>query len=160
MRFILRDTLVVHDLLYIEGGIPPPDAHYHGYYVTGLVVVYSNVNYTRPQDRGVRLGIFAHEIAHAHQHALTNADGSGNFFAWEHTPEGVAYREAQGKDWEEFGKVRHDSDPSYEVLYENAAEVCAYYWGFNRWGGKSHLGKLEITAPHRFKWAQEWLTKR
>ena len=26
VRFILRDTLVVHDLLYIEGGIPPPDS--------------------------------------------------------------------------------------------------------------------------------------
>ena len=157
VRFILRETLVVHDLLYVDGGTPPPDRHFTGYYVTGVVVIYSNL-YTHPQSR--LLGTFAHEIAHAHQHALTNADGSGNFFAWAETPEGVAYKEAQRKDWEEFGKVDHDSNTNTEVLYENAAEVCAYYWGFNRWGGKSYLGKLEIIAPNRFKWAQEWLSKR
>ena len=159
VRFILRETLVVHDLLFIDGGTAPPDRHLEGYYGRGLVVIYSNYS-THPLARVTLLGFFAHEIAHAHQDALTNVDGSGDFFSWVDSPEGKAFEEARKKDWEEVGKADYDLIPGYATLWENAAETAAHYWSVDRWGGKPYYGKLEIDAPHRFKWAEEWLPKR
>ena len=160
VRFILRETLVVHDLLYIDGGTSPPDLYMAGYYGRGLVVAYSNQN-THPLARVSLLGTFAHEIAHAHQDALTNVDGSGDFFSWVDSPEGKAFEEARNKDWEEFGKTDYDLIPGYGRLIENAAQTCTLYWSAEtRWSELGRYKKLEISAPHRFKWAAEWLPKR
>ena len=164
VRFILEETLVVHDLLYAEGGAPPVGENIGAFYSRGVSVNYSH-QFAQRQG-SVRLVTFAHEIAHGHQHALVSVDGSAwGIHDWNNTPEGIAYKEARGKDWNEVGKAQLDYDrmgPDYRgnVLTETAAEVLAHYWSFDRWGGRPHYGDLRITAPNRFKWAAVWLQKQ
>ena len=157
VQFILRETLVVNDLLYINGGIPATIG-IGGFYGAGVVVVYEAYLVGRHGKAGV-LGTVVHEIAHAHQHALTSVDGSGNIWAWKDTPEGKAFAEARQKDWQEVGKADYDTIPGYDTLDENAAETCAHYWSVNRWGGRTAYGRLEVSAPNRFRWAKQWLSR-
>ena len=83
------------------------------------------------------------------------------FFAWADTPEGKAYKEAKRKDWEEVGEIGYDTARAYKTLYENAAQTSALYWSAGTWwSGTGGYPALETNAPHRFKWAEEWLTKR
>ena len=157
VRPILEQVLVVHDLLFVDGGTPPANEDIGGFYSRGVAVVYSE-QYIQWQDRVGLLGIFAHEIAHAHQHATVSVDGSAwGIHGWVDTPEGRAFAEARQKDWEEVGKARYDSIRGYDTLVENAAETLAHYWSVDRWGGRTAYGKLEIEAPNRFKWAQQWV---
>ena len=155
VRFILQKTLVVYDLLYVDGGTPS-GIDIGGFYGDGVVVVYSELVGRFHGKAGV-LGTFAHEIAHAHQHALIAVDGSGDVRKWKDTPEGRAFAEARRKDWEQVGKARYDNVPGYDTLDENAAETCAHYWSVDRWGGRTAYGKLSVEAPNRFKWAEQWL---
>ena len=160
VRFILEETLVVHDLLYAEGGTPPPGEDIGGFYSRGIIVIYSH-QYANWQDPVGVLGTFAHEIAHAHQHALVSIDGSAwEVHDWVNTPEGKAFAEAREKDWKAIGKAMYDSIVGYSSLVENAAETCAHYWSADRWGGRAAYGKLEVEAPNRFKWAAVWLPKQ
>ena len=159
VRFILQETLVVPDLLYVEGGIPPVDVDIGGFYGSGVVVNYSE-RVGRFLGKVTVLGVVAHEIAHAHQHAVVSVDGRGSTREWENTPEGMAFIEARRKDWEEVGRARYDDLPGYNTHLENAAETCGHYWSVNRWGGKPAYGKLEIEAPNRFRWAGQWLNKK
>ena len=159
VRFILEETLVVHDLLYAEGGAPPVGEDIGGFYSRGIIVIYSH-QYANWQDPVGVLGTFAHEIAHAHQHALVTIDGSAwEVHDWVNTPEGKAFAEAREKDWKAIGKAMYDSI-GYNSLVENAAETCAHYWSVDRWGGRAAYGKLEVEAPNRFKWAAIWLPKQ
>ena len=75
------------------------------------MVIYSNhiTRHPKGAQNSLLRGFFAHEIAHAHQDALTNVDGSGDFFSWVDSPEGKAFEEAKKKDWEEFGKTDYDT---------------------------------------------------
>ena len=41
VRFILEETLMVHDLLYVEGGRLPKGTDLGGFYSLGVVVIYS-----------------------------------------------------------------------------------------------------------------------
>ena len=150
--------MVVNDLLYVDGGTPPPDKYFGGYYVSGLVVVYSNL-LTHRQSQNTLLSFFAHEIAHAHQDAVVNVDGSGDFGDWVHSPKGKAFEETKKKDWEEFGKMGYETLPAYEALWENAAQICAFYWGAESIGNAEY-GRIVAKTHNRFKWAEEWLTKR
>ena len=165
VRFILEETLVVHDLLYAEGGAPPVGENIGAFYSRGVIVNYSH-QFAQSQNSAGVLVTFAHEIAHAHQHALVSVDGSARgIHDWNNTPEGIAYKEARGKDWNEVGKAQLDisydrPDVRGNVLTETAAEVLAHYWSFDRWGGRPHYGDLRITAPNRFKWAAVWLQKQ
>ena len=165
VRFILEETRVVHDLLYAEGGAPPVGEDIGGFYSRGIIVIYSH-QYANWQDSVGVLGTFAHEIAHARQHALVSVDGSAwEIHDWNNTPEGIAYKEAREKDWNEVGKAQLDyggDRPDYpgNVLTETAAETIAHYWSVDRWGGRPHYGDLRITAPNRFKWAAVWLQKQ
>ena len=160
VRFILEETLVVHGLLYAEGGTPPSGENIGGFYSRGVIVIYSH-QFANWQDPVGVLGTFAHEIAHAHQHALVSIDGSAwEVHDWINTPEGKAFAEAREKDWKAIGKATYDSIVGYSSLLENAAETCAHYWSFDRWGGRPHYGDLRITAPNRFKWAAVWLQKQ
>ena len=69
----------------------------------------------------------------------------------------MAFIEAREKDWQQVGKARYDTIPSLSSHVENSAETCAWYWSKNRWAGRSwENAELEIVAPNRFKWAQEW----
>ena len=52
-------------------------------------------------------------------------------------------------------------------ILENAAEHCVAYWKYKRtgkttayWSGHQVGKTLEELAPNRFKWAEEWLTKK
>ena len=74
VRFILEETLVVHDLLYVEGGRPPTGMDLWAFYSPGVVVLYS-YRFDDLNDIVGLLNAFAHEIAHAHQHATVSVDG-------------------------------------------------------------------------------------
>ena len=163
VRFILKEMLVVHDLLYVEGGRPPKGAEIGAFYSLGVIVIYSH-QYADWKDEVGLLGTFAHEIAHAHQHATVSVDGSAwEIHGWIDTPEGRAYEEAQRKDWEQVGKSPLDNTYGNRegkggvALTETAAETCAHYWSVDRWGGRTAYGLLEIEAPNRYKWAEKWV---
>ena len=162
VRFILEEVLVVHDLLYVEGGRLPEGTDLGGFYSLGVIVLYS-YQYADWRDEVGLLGTFAHEIAHAHQHATVSVDGSAwEIHGWKDTPEGRAYEEAQRKDWEQVGKSPLDSiygnrdGKGGVALTETAAETCAHYWSVDRWGGREY-GLLEVEAPNRYKWAEKWV---
>ena len=169
VRFILEATLVVHDLLYVEGGRPPIGMDLWAFYNEGVVVPYS-YRFDDLNDIVGLLNAFAHEIAHAHQQAMLSVDGSvGDMFSWKDTPEGRAYEEARRKDWEQVGKspldniferddFRERDDSRSEALLEGAAEICAYYWGVDSWGASvNRFGPLEVEAPNRYRWAEKWV---
>ena len=162
VRFILEETLVVYDLLYVEGGRLPEGTDLGGFYSLGVVVLYS-YQYADWKDIVGLLGTFAHEIAHAYQHALVSVDGSAwEIHGWKDTPEGKAYEEARRKDWEQVGKSPLDniygsSKHSVIAFTETAAETCAHYWSVDRWGGRTTYGLLKVEAPNRYKWAEKWV---
>ena len=162
VRFLFEETLVVHDLLYVEGGASPVGG---GFYSRGVIVIYRRQLAQWQNSVGVLI-LFAHEIAHVHQHALVSVDGSAwGLHDWNNTPEGIAYKEAREKDWNEVGKAQLDMgydrpDFGGNVLTETAAETIAHYWSVDRWGGRPNYGDLRITAPNRFKWAAVWLQKQ
>ncbi len=152
IRPLLQQQPVVSDPLFIIADLHKKRG---GLYDSGIVVIDKNI-YT-PHYVAHIANIFAHEIAHMRQHAIVSADGSGNMFSWVHTPEGRAFAEARQKDWNEVGKANIDRIPGFSSLVENAAEICAYYWtGENR----RLYENPRVTAPNRFKWAQEWLKKK
>ena len=163
VRFIFEETLVVHDLLYAEGGIQQDTG---GFYSRGVIVIYTRQYIEWQVPPGELLFTFAHEIAHARQHALVSVDGSAwGIHDWNNTPDGIAYKEARGKDWNEVGKAQLDMGydrPDFlgNVLTETAAVTCAYYWSVDRWSGRPNYGNLRITTPNRFKWASVWLPKQ
>ena len=163
VRFILEETLVVHDLLYVEGGRPPTGMDLWAFYSRGVVVLYS-YRFDDLHDIVGLLNAFAHEIAHAHQHATVSVDGSAlGIHGWKDTPEGRAYEKARRKDWEQVGKSPLDKvferDDAHGVpLTETAAEICAYYWGVDSWGTPiNRFGSLEVEAPNRYRWAEKWV---
>ena len=137
VRFILEETLVVHDLLYVEGGRLPKGTDLGGICSQGVVVLYS-YQYADRKDIAGLLGTFAHEIAHAYQHALVSVDGSAwEIHGWKDTPEGRAYEEARRKDWNQVGKspldnIYGNSKDGRIAFTETAAETCAHYWSVDR----------------------------
>ena len=142
VRFILEETLVVPDLLYIGGFSTGGVA---GLYSEGLVLVLGGVLTT------------AHEIAHAHQHALVFGGRYNWGDDWINTPEAKAFAAAKERDWAEVGKTGYDSRPHFRSLWENAAETSAHYWSIGtEWEGEN----IEEIAPNRFRWAEEWLKKK
>ena len=160
VRFILEETLLPYDLLYIEYGTS--DVGFGGWYNSGLVGLYQEL-VGSPQSF---LGAVAHELAHAHQHAIISVDGSRNSSdairqLWPDSPEGRAYAAARAKDWAEVGETIPDQNPYYRNnLYEAAAETASYYWGVNRWVIEAVWGNEKETAPNRYRWAAEWLPKK
>ena len=171
VRILLKEVLVVHDLLYIDVGTPPENrvAGFTGAYGSGIVLVFGNVFYVFSDPLEAALRVFSHEIAHAHQHAVVSVNGSGDIHQWANTPEGIAYAEARRKDVEVLGIITYYDTPAIYLstsLLENAAEHCANYWRTERgeepgYTGRHQVGKtLEELAPNRFKWAKEWLKKK
>ena len=157
VRFILQQTLLPYDLLYIQASLGEGIS---GGYGNGIAVVDSDLAVYGSWAANAALSTLAHEIAHAHQYALVAIDGNwqdATTHNWRETDEGKAYKEARDKDWEEHGKNGFDwSEYFSSKLHENAAETCAYYWSIGRW--ENSRGK--IVAPNRLKWAKEWLTKQ
>ncbi len=154
VRFILEETALPHDLLLLIVDDLP---NYAGLYSKTGVVIAENGN--------CLLKRIAHELAHAHQHAIAVIEEgpTASVGDWEHTPSGKAYLEAQAKDWEEVGKIRLlDKGRYLTLVYENMAEIAEELWNIR---GKFDnplcfsATKLPEEAPNRFRWAQEWLSK-
>ena len=163
VRPILENVLVVHDLLYYEGSTVLEERKAHATYASASGMIQLNTDRLRYHildPAGTLLHALAHEIMHAHQHALISVDGQDIDYGrkWaEDTPEGRTFAEARRKDLEEFGRVApYDTIERYDtLLYENAAEVFAYYWIAHP-RGMAGYAKLEDVAPYRFAWAKEW----
>ena len=154
VRFILEETALPHDLLLLIVDDLP---NYAGLYSQTGVVIAENGN--------CLLKTIAHELAHAHQHAVAVVEGgpTASIGHWENTPGGKAYLEARAKDWEEVGKMRfYDKGRYLTLIYENMAEIAEELWNIR---GKFDNPlcysaiRLPEEAPNRFKWAQEWLSK-
>ena len=163
VRFIFEETLLPYDLLYVEYGSEPGTA---GSYYSGLVILYGDTL----SNTSNSLTTFAHEFAHAHQHAIASVDGSAGVFdrwpLWRNSPEGKAYAAARAKDWAEVGEAAYDSIPYFrDRLRDSAAEICSHYWGTRsgHWDvrpGRHRNENLKETAPNRYRWAAEWLPKK
>ena len=153
VRFILEETALLPDLLLLLVDELP----YAGTYSRHGII-------TTKYNNNCMLSTVAHEIAHAHQHALSlNELGISSVGAWEDTAEGKAYLKAWKKDWEEVGKMNYDAG-RYLIPYENAAETAKHFWGLQgrldtpRCFLTNHI--TEKNAPNRLKWAREWLSKK
>ncbi len=155
VRFILEETMLPHDLtLVIVNKLPK---NYGGFYWGGVVIA---------ENKNCLLFTISHELAHAHQHAVAVIEGkpTASVGNWEDTPSGKAYLKAQAKDWEEGRKLRlYDKGRRLTLLYENMAEVAKEFW--NMLGEFDNplcfsTTKLAEEAPNRFRWAQEWLSKK
>lgn len=173
VRPILAETLVVYDLLYVE--IERPRQKVLGAYANGVVfIAASNIliaSEASSENSIDALEVHAHEIAHAHQHAVAFVDGNdtGSWEdIWLDSPEGKAYAIARERDLSgEMGATYYDNDPRYKVnLLESAAETFAFYW-YDRWGGKPlprtplQVGKsMKEIAPNRYRWIEEWLIQK
>ncbi len=163
VRFIFDETLLPYDLLYVEHGVDPWGTAAGEYRGGGFVVAFSD-----SMSNPIPLPVFAHELAHAHQHAIASVDGSAGpldrWPLWEASPEGQAYAAARAKDWAEVGEAEYDRIPEYrDYLVESAAEIASHYWGMRsgRWTALlTRNEKLEETAPNRLRWAAEWLPKK
>lgn len=160
VRFILEEMLVIPDLLLIQ---------YNSHTYFGKAGFYSVSQRVCAVAETAHDLVIAHELVHAHQHALAIMHGGEKITDWENTPEGKAYVVAREKDLKEFGKIPTDSRPGYDgnVLYENAARICVYYWSIGRWRyGYSENDQTEFNEeivpkiPNRLKWAEEWLSKK
>ena len=160
VRPLLELMTLPHDLLYFY---EPIDHPYASYISGGFVAkpVGSPEKLARIDDL---LLLFAHELFHAHQHATVAIDGSGNIFDWVHTPDGLAYLEAQRKDREAFGKCFVDWHPIAPGPIEFSANTIEIFlWSITaadadraRREAMPLYQELKNKAPHRLKWAQEW----
>lgn len=173
VRPILAETLVVYDLLYFEllKLETRNEVEVAGSYSRdGIISVFSTrgVDFKNPS---AVLNTLAHEIAHAHQHAVVSVDGNDEVVrwggSWRNSPEGQAFAVAWERDLEEVGVTYYDIDPYYrDNIFENAAETCAFYW--EEWLGlppilrlPGRAGKtMKDIAPHRYRWAEEWVIQK
>ena len=156
VRFILEEVYLVPDLLFMVGTRDEASGGSTASYHPGLVKTYS---------AHFNTGSVAHELAHAHQHAVVYPDGIvGRWgyvgdLGWKDTPEGKAYITAMNRDLEEGNTIDLDPSPTHGVgvPFENAAVICSYYWTVDAViGGEG----LKVKAPHRYRWCQEWLNKQ
>ena len=151
VRFIFEeDTVLPHELFCImrNDGQGRP----YGVYSSDKLVI----DAVNEQTVG-HTGTVLHELTHARQQAIAVLHGFQYVSDWEKTPEGIAYAEATRKDVAETGFEGYGY--STEILYENAADLCAGYWGFYR-TGTLERSYIRERMPNRFRWAQEWLHKK
>ena len=153
VQFILEETALPHDLILVRVEDLPGTRS--GSYGSGVIVV---------ENRNCLVYTIAHELGHAHQHALAVIEEGPNasVHEWEHTSEGIAYLRAREKDWAEVGKAWYDGG-RYLTPIENMAETAKFFWNIR--GGfdtPQCFSTMKITeeAPNRVHWAQEWLGKQ
>ena len=153
VRFILEETVLPHDLVLVRvEDIPGTPG---GLYSGGVVVA---------KNGNCLVHIIAHELAHAHQHALAviEVGPKASTREWEHTSEGIAYLRAREKDWAEVGKAWYDGGYSLTPI-ENMAETARFFWNIRgKFDTRLCFSTRKITeeAPNRVRWAQEWLGKQ
>ncbi len=153
VRFILEETALPHDLILVRVDDLPGTVR--GSYEDGVVVV---------KNGNCLVHTIAHELGHAHQHAVAVIERGPNATAheWEHTSAGIAYAQAWEKDWREVGKAWYDGG-KYLAPTENMAETARFSWNIQ--GGfdtRLCFSAADIVkeAPERLHWAQEWLGKQ
>ena len=167
VRFILEEELMPHDLL-CSTGVDLLDRFVAGLYGGHHISIINT-----PKDRNaLTYGIFAHELAHARQHAVAIMHGVDSPLGsnWGDTPEGRAYEKAWKKDLEEVPKNNwlgplDKSDYFDQNLHENAAEFCSFYWelkiGSTAWNYElTRDGGIQARAPNRYKWAETHLNTK
>ena len=102
--------------------------------------------------RGSVLSTIAAELFHAHQHTI-----AGSVNAWEQTPEGVAYREAERKDLAKTGPMLHYEKigfPSYEIA--SSFFAAYWYWALHYGENSEFLEIIKTDFPNRYRWAEQW----
>ena len=144
----LLSILNIHpDTLIEVHGEPAPDGWKGGRYYEGprIAAVYHANN----KLRETTLGTLAHELFHAHQHTV-----AGSAPAWEQTPEGIAYIEAERKDFAEVGRMLgyDKTGPSYE----SAASSFGLYWSLHHVENSEFLEAIKVDIPNRYRWAEQW----
>ena len=146
IRNVLQHMPIVPDPILVLGGGPG------NWYANGVVEVI-NLN---------NLKVMAHELCHSHQHSRLSPHGAtGSIFAaWSAHSEGRAYIRARQADWDdpEVGKAEYDLNENFSTVFEGAAETCARWWNVDR-RPKYTRAWLQVNAPNRARWAEEWLTK-
>ena len=153
-RFILEETVLPHDLLLLIVDDVP---NYAGFYSKRGVVVAENTN--------CLLKIIAHELGHAHQHAVAVIERgpTASVGSWETTPSDKAYLKAREKDWEEVGKVSFETGRFLTFSIESMAETAENFWNIRgRFDTPRCFNTLNMAKemPNRLRWAQEWLSKK
>ena len=161
VRFIFESTLLPNDVLFVrDDGYKSPDILPGLYYYSGRLSGIVAITVDRISGN-VNLSLaFAHEVGHAHQHAMEIMHNTGS---WRETPEGRAYARARERDWDEVGKsfLDHFIVDNYSEgahLREGAAEFSSHYW--SRGTAWATGRRLESTMPNRFRWAEEWLDRK
>ena len=158
VRFILEETVLPHDPILVRtDDLPAHDdmPEYCGLYWAGVIVV---------GDKNCLLSTIAHELGHAHQHAIVAIEKGpdASVYEWENTSEGIAYAQAWEKDQEEVGKELSD-EGLFLTPVENMAEIAGLFWNIQRKFDTplcfSTVNMAE-KVPNRLRWAQEWLGKQ
>ncbi|RKU06961.1 hypothetical protein C6501_18025 [Candidatus Poribacteria bacterium] len=161
VRFIFKETLLPDDILFVrDDGYKSRELSVGSYAYSGLLSGIVTITADRISTNRDMLQYFAHELGHAHQHAVRITE---NTESWEETPESRAYERAREKDWDEVGMLSLDKNvtnnyPEAAHLREGAAEISSDYWGRDKWSAPESY--LKTNAPHRFRWAEEWLSKK
>ena len=162
VRPLLEQMTLPHDLLYFN----EPFSYDHNHYKekNGVVAIHS-IEIT-PARMDSLLILFAHELFHAHQHAMVAIDGSGEVYDWENTPDGLAYAEALRKDHEAFGKSGVDAHLNPTLVETSANTVEVFLWSSIasdadrvRREAMPAYQDLKNNAPNRLKWVQRWHEK-
>ncbi len=175
IRFIFEETLLPNDLLFVrDDGYKSHERAIGQYYWSGRLSGIVAISVSRIRVNHIMMMFFAHELGHAHQHAVSIVN---NTDTWGETPEGRAYARARERDWAEVGRSALDqfidNYPEGARFPEGAAEVSSLYWGRGMWSERTEISSvywrinnepkkadLETTAPNRYQWAEEWLNKR
>ena len=161
VRFIYETELMPHDVLFALGPNSPGTGGISASYENNHVVSI----YDYPSDEGTHLWYyaFAHELAHARQHAVVILNGGNDVREWVHTPEAQEYKIAWERDKEEIppeGQISAIDQSGPNTLLENNAEACEYYWEIEI-GSLYHVlwsqHGMHIRAPNRWKWCRKYL---
>lgn len=177
IRFIFEETALPNDVLFVrdDGYRSLLDSSIGRYSSSGHLSGIVGISAGRIRTNDILLMVFAHELGHAHQHAVVIANNTGS---WAETPEGRAYAQAREQDWAEVGRSPLDqfiTNTYHEAarLPEGAAETSSLYWGRGKWSEetaeisnswglniKPEEADLETAAPNRYKWAEKWLNNQ
>ncbi|MDE0089437.1 MAG: hypothetical protein OXU23_27230 [Candidatus Poribacteria bacterium] len=160
VRFIFEETLLPNDILFVRSdGYRSYQLSVGAYKSSGIITIFTD----RTGTNNDMLMLFAHELGHAHQHAV---EITNNTDSWSETPEGRAYARAREKDWEEVDRTTFDKNVANNYhedahLTEGAAEVSTRYWGRGKWlPAEGYEDHLKTIIPNRYTWAEKWLNKK
>ena len=108
-----------------------------------------------PASQGGLIHVLAHELCHAHQHAVILERSSFFDDSYPSTPEGDSFVQLTGWHLENVGWVRsaQSNFTGYPNPVEDSAETCA------QWYFPASPDYLRTASPERHQWATQWLPK-